>query len=648
MHSLFAWMVPIAPLLGCIACTVLSFRGDRKFAHVPAIGSLIFSALFTICLVAFQVQGIFPGYRYLAVGSVVIDISFKVDTLSLSLLTVVTCISAMIAIYSRDYMRDDPGFARYYAVFCGFVFSMTMLVLADNLLMLYAFWEGVGTCSYLLIGYWFRKPSAAKAATKAFLVNRIADCGFLIGILLLLDAVGRTDLGKAKDLLGRLDFDVIFDVGQQLSTQQPGMLVLIGFLLMMGAIGKSAQFPFHVWLPDAMEGPTPVSALIHAATMVTAGVYLMARLSPLTYYTPEVLTTVAWLGGITAFIGAWMALFQDDLKRVLAYSTVSQLGYLFMALGAGAVDNMMTVAVVAAMFHLITHAFFKALLFLSAGNVMHAMGDVIDMRRFGGLRRVLPYTHTMFAIGAASLAGVPLLSGFFSKDGILSVLAGASKDSLHGNQFTVLLVLGFVTALMTAIYTSRSYFRTFWGNEVIPQEAGHHAHEASPIMLSPMIVLAIGASLVGLILGYGNGIGIYLSQTPGLASHAEHHEELWVMGLSSLLAIAGIGIGYVTAQRGPSTQTAGAWVTFSDFGKNRLYIDWLYDVSIVKPMELVARGLSWFDGLVDMIVLQLAAVPQLIGLLSQRLQNGRVPSYALITAIGIAAAALWIATHKLP
>ena len=300
MLSLFAWMVPLAPLAGCITCVILAFRGDRKIAHLPAVISLLFAALFTICLIVFGAQGekgeVFKGYRYLNVGSLIVELSLKVDTLCLSLLSVVTCISAMIAIYSRDYMRDDPGYARYYAVFCGFVFSMTMLVLSNNLLMLYAFWEGVGTCSYLLIGFWYRKPSAARAATKAFLVNRVADCAFFIGILLLAYSVGHVE-GAEASFFARLNFDSIFNAVPHIAIQNPEMLTTIGFLLMIGAIGKSAQFPFHVWLPDAMEGPTPVSALIHAATMVTAGVYLMARLSPLLESTPAVLSAVAWLGG---------------------------------------------------------------------------------------------------------------------------------------------------------------------------------------------------------------------------------------------------------------------------------------------------------------------------------------------------------------
>ena len=649
MLSLFAWMVPIAPLVGCIACSVLAFRGDRKIAHLPAIISLLFAALFTICLIVFGAQGesgaVFSGYRYLNVGSLTLDISLKVDTLCLTLLAVVTCISAMIAIYSRDYMHGDPGYARYFAVFCGFVFSMTMLVLSNNLLMLYAFWEGVGTCSYLLIGFWFRKPSAARAATKAFLVNRVADCAFLMGILLLAYGVGHVE-GAEASFFARLNFDNIVKAVPFLSLQHPELLTTIGFMLMIGAIGKSAQFPFHVWLPDAMEGPTPVSALIHAATMVTAGVYLMARLSPLLELTPAVLSAVGWLGGITAFIGAWMALYQTDLKRVLAYSTVSQLGYLFMALGAGAVSNLMTVAVVAAMFHLVTHAFFKALLFLSAGNVMHAMGDVIDMRRFGGLRNVLPKTNVLFLIGAAALAGVPLLAGFFSKDGILSVLAQASKDGEFGGQFFVLLCIGFVTALMTAVYTSRAYFSTFLGTEKLPEEAGHHAHEATNVMLAPMAVLAVGAIFAGGLLGPTGAISSYLLQSFKDSGHGEHHEEFWVMAASGLLALAGIGIGYALSKKGPSTAESGPLVAFAVFGRNRLYIDWLYNVAIVAPMEWFANLLGWFDeNVIDGLAMRVASLPRLFGLIGQRVQNGRVPGYTYMTAFGIAALAVWIATR---
>lgn len=649
MLSLFAWMVPISALIGCVICTLLAFRGDTKLAHFPAVISLLFSALFALCLFGFGAQGteglqVYEGYRYLQVGGFTLDIALRVDTLCLTLLCVVTCISAMIAIYSRDYMRDDPGYARYFAVFCGFVFSMTMLVLSHNLLMMYGFWEGVGTCSYLLIGFWYRRPSAARAATKAFLVNRVADTAFLLGILLLGYAVGLTDAGAGQSFLAKLNFDAIFDAAPAIADKHGWLLSIIGMLLMIGAIGKSAQFPFHVWLPDAMEGPTPVSALIHAATMVTAGVFLMSRLSPLTELTPSVLVTVAWLGGITALIGAWMAMFQDDLKRVLAYSTVSQLGYLFMALGAGAVKELMTVAVIAAMFHLVTHAFFKALLFLSAGNVMHAMGDVIDMRQFSGLKRVLPKTYVLFGIGAAALAGLPPLSGFFSKDSVLGVLAQASSDTLVGNHFKALLAIGFLTALLTAVYTSKAFFKTFHGPEKIPDAAGHHAHEATWIMLAPMAVLAVGAVFVGGLIGPTEGLANYIVQTPGL-HHAEHHEPIWILATSAVIAAAGCFAGYTLSQR-PSAASHSTGFSFADWGRNRLYIDWLYNRVIVMPMEWIAGLCSWFDrSIIDSTVMFIAGIPRFFGLLGQRVQTGRVPTYSFVTAIGIAAIAIWVVTR---
>ncbi len=650
MLNLFAWMVPISPLIGCLICTFLAFRGDTKIAHLPAIVSLLFSALFAICLLLFGAQGaegiaIFEGYRYLDVGGLTLDIALRVDTLCLTLLTVVTCISAMIAIYSRDYMHNDPGYARYFAVFCGFVFSMTMLVLSHNLLMLYGFWEGVGTCSYLLIGYWYQRPSAARAATKAFLVNRIADTAFLFGILLLGYAVGQTDAGSGVSYLNRLDFVLIFDAAPVLAERHGALLTFIGMLLMIGAIGKSAQFPFHVWLPDAMEGPTPVSALIHAATMVTAGVYLMARLAPLTEFTPTVLVTVAWLGGITALIGAWMAMYQDDLKRVLAYSTVSQLGYLFMALGAGAAKDMMGVAIIAAMFHLVTHAFFKALLFLSAGNVMHAMGDVIDMRQFAGLRRVLPKTHILFGIGAAALAGLPPLAGFFSKDSVLSVLLDASHDTMIGSHYMMLLVIGMVTAFLTAIYTSKAYFRTFHGTEKIPKAAGHHAHEASTFMLAPMAVLAVGAVFVGILLGPTSAIANYLQQTPGVP-HAEHSEPWWILAGSAVIAVVGVVLGQFLAGRGPSTSTSGVGFVLADFGRNRLYIDWLFTRVLVWPGEWFARFCGWWDeNVVNGMTNAVANVPRGLGLMGQRLQTGRIPTYSYLTAVGFAVVAIWVVTR---
>lgn len=642
MSNLLAWAVPLSPLVGCVICALLSFRGDKKIAHLPAILSLAVAAAASLALMFTGAQGdgstTFDGYQYLNVGSVSLSIALKVDTLCLTLLCVVTCISTMIAIYSSGYMHGDDGYARYFAVFCGFVFSMTMLVLSHNLLMMYAFWEGVGTCSYLLIGFWFRKPSAAQAAVKAFLVNRVADCGFLFGILLLSYLIGMTPDASATNFYERLNFDNIFAVLPTIASQYPEYLGWVAFLLMVGAIGKSAQFPFHVWLPDAMEGPTPVSALIHAATMVTAGVFLMARLSPMMEYTPSVLSLVGWLGCITAFIAALMAMFQDDLKRVLAYSTVSQLGYLFMALSAGSVNGLMVVAVTAAMFHLVTHAFFKALLFLAAGNVMHAMGDVIDMTKFGGLKKVLPKTNLLFMIGAAALAGLPLLAGFFSKDAVLAVLLDASTDGLYGTQFKVMLGVGFLTAFMTAVYTSKAYFKTFHGKELIPEEAGHHAHEASGVMLAPMFVLAVGALIAGAALGPTHVLAGYLAKTEALSKESAHNEPIWLLIVSIVIAIGGFAIGAMWAKSGSATTGLMA-----NIGKNRLYIDWAYSKFIVLPLEFFAGLLAWKDvHIIDSLATRIASIPRVIGLVGQRYQNGRVPTYTFLTAVGVAAVAIWI------
>ena len=374
-------------------------------------------------------QGHYPAvvsaqYEWIRIGDLNVSIRLTADAMGAIMLSMVTLVSLLVAIYSAGYMRGDPGYPRFFAEVSLFVFAMCMLVLASNFLVLFVFWEGVGLCSYLLIGFWFRRPSAAAAARKAFLVNRIGDFGFLLGVFLIWVTFGTVNYQGVFENQGFLE---------QVARDCPGRLELICLLLFLGAVGKSAQFPLHVWLPDAMEGPSPVSALIHAATMVTAGVYMVARCTPLFVHAPLAQLVVAGIGAFTALMAALIALTQNDLKRVLAYSTVSQLGYMFLALGCAAADkHVVTLAVTAAMFHLFTHAFFKALLFLSAGSVMHSMGDVIDMRRFGGLRRVLPMTHLTFLCGAAALAGVPLLSGFWSKDEILAAVgcSGARRGAL--------------------------------------------------------------------------------------------------------------------------------------------------------------------------------------------------------------------------
>src|SRR6516162_5768916 len=422
------WLVPAFPLAASIITAFLGPVLLRKESHWPAIlgAACSFGCSLLVLLSLQGITGYHPQYSTTAVTWFAID-NFQVhfvlqaDSLTAVMLVAVTFCGTFIAIFSSWYMHKEDGYPRFFAVMSLFLFSMTGLVLANNFIVLYAFWEGVGLCSYLLIGFWFGKPSAAAAARKGFLVTRLGDAGMILGIMLLWSHFGS---GSDTSVPHGTDFQTIFHYAS-LRVDSP-YLIPACLLLFCGAVGKSAQFPLHVWLPDAMEGPTPASALIHAATMVTAGVYLLARCSPLFALVPEVQLVVAGIGAFTALLAALIALTQNDLKRVLAYSTISQLGYMFLALGSGVTDDLVVVAVVAAIFHLFTHAFFKALLFLAAGSVMHAMGNVIDMRRFGGLRRLLPTTHWTFLCGALALAGFPLLSGFWSKDEILSVANDAA------------------------------------------------------------------------------------------------------------------------------------------------------------------------------------------------------------------------------
>ncbi len=479
----YLWLIPALPLLASAVIAAFGPAFLKRHSHWPCIaaiaGSCVCSIILLVTLIGLPhdaketLSGLSAYYPLFQIGapdspnSIDIGVSFRADELTAIMLVMVTFIGTLIAIFAAGYMDGDPGYPRFFAEVSLFVFSMTLLVLGDNLILLYAGWEGVGLCSYLLIGFWFTKPSAADAARKAFLVTRIGDVGLLLGIFLIWVTCGY-----------HLDYKTIFEHAPALHAA--GVLFAVCLLLFCGAAGKSAQFPLHVWLPDAMEGPTPVSALIHAATMVTAGVYLVARFTPLFVLEPDAQLIVGCIGGFTALFAALIALTQNDLKRVLAYSTLSQLGYMFLALGCALQAGgkaLVTVAVVAAMFHLFTHAFFKALLFLSAGSVMHAMGNVIDMRRFSGLRKVLPYTHWTFLCGAVALAGIPVFSGFWSKDEILASALQASRVSTeHGAIYLLLYIVGLVTAALTAFYTFRAYFLTFWGELKLPPEAGSHGH----------------------------------------------------------------------------------------------------------------------------------------------------------------------------
>ena len=569
-------------------------------------------------------------YQWINVGTIDIPVTLRADAMSALMLTMVTTVSLLVAIFASGYMKGDPGYPRFFASMSLFVFSMCMLVLAGNFLLMFVFWEAVGLCSYLLIGFWFQKPSAAAAAKKAFVVNRIGDFGFILGILLIWQT------------FGTLDFATLFDSPRaiaQVMQGQPEVFHWICLLLFVGAVGKSAQFPLQVWLPDAMEGPTPVSALIHAATMVTAGVYLVARCTPFFVHAPYIQMLVAGIGAATALIAAITALTQYDLKRVLAYSTVSQLGYMFMSLGAaGGDESLAPHAVTFAMFHMFTHAFFKAVLFLSAGSVMHAMGDVIDMRRFSGLRKALPITHWTFLAGALALAGFPLLSGFWSKDEILAVLAAASKNTEHGGFYQVILGIALLTSLMTAFYTFRAYFMTFWGVEKFPEEAGHHPHDAPPAMAGPLAILAIAALGIGLVTGPTHLYGHYLHHTPGLPEGHEFHTDYLMMGISSILAIAGIAVAYLmyVVSPGIAQNLKRSMSIPFQIAQEGLYIDWFGYKFIASPLRGVATICEFFDRwIVDTLVDCVGFIPGLFGSVIRPIQNGMVQNYGAVMMIGL-------------
>jgi len=658
----YLWLIPALPLTAAAITGVFGPRLLRRHSHWPCIlagaGACVVAVL--TCLAVHQdiaasehsqPQQVRVYYEWIRVGDpgagrgIEVGFGLNADALSAMMVLVVTFVGTLIAIYSVGYMHDDEGYARFFAEVSLFLFMMTTLVLADNFVLLYLGWEGVGLCSYLLIGFWFTKPAAAAAARKAFLVTRIGDMGLLLGILLLWSRFGHY-----------LDYQHIFDNVQsahKAGTLDYGLLTTACLLLLCGAVGKSAQFPLHVWLPDAMEGPTPVSALIHAATMVTAGVYLVARCTPLFALAPDAQVIVASLGALSALLTALIALTQNDLKRVLAYSTISQLGYMFLALGSGVrsgSEAFVTFAVLAALFHLFTHAFFKALLFLSAGSVMHAMGNVIDMRRFGGLRKVLPQTHWTFLCGGAALAGFPLLSGFWSKDEILDA---AWTAGLHAEQYRgwylVLWLVGLLTAGLTAFYTFRAYFMTFWGEERIPQEAfehphGHAAHggtprlESPPVMTVPLMVLAVFAVGVGLVLGPTHLFGHFVAHTPDLPEYEAEVPNYFMMVISSLVALAGIATAWWMYVRQPDlpARLAKSAQGLYQLSLNKFHIDELYEAFLLAPLAGFTTFIRIFDLYVlDSLVDLTGQLFRWLGLRFRPVQNGLVQFYALAMVLGL-------------
>ena len=581
-------------------------------------------------------------YEWIASGDFVINISFLVDPLTAMLLLVVSTVGFLVHIYSIGYMDGDRGFWRFFAYLNLFMFSMLLLILGDNFLMLYVGWEAVGLCSYALIGFWYKKPSASGAAKKAFVVNRVGDVGFGLGIIMIWVN------------LGTLSFHEVFE---RIGTLDEGTITIIALLLFAGAVGKSAQFPLHVWLPDAMEGPTPVSALIHAATMVNAGVYMVARANPVFAEAPAAMWVVAIIGAFTAIFAAAIALTQNDIKKVLAYSTVSQLAYMFLALGIG--------AWVAAIFHLVSHGFFKGLLFMGSGSVIHGAGGEQDMRFMGNLREKMRWTYWTMVIGSLALAGIPIFAGFFSKDEILA--------EAFNRGYLVLYVVGIVVAFMTAFYTFRMIFMTFWGEWRGPADAWHHLHESATTMVAPLAILAVPTVLAGLILGIppeGGLIHTWLEEVfagaeeahagvlPGSIAAGEHHGfELFGLGgllllVGASVAAAGIWLAYRwyvervgSAERFVERIPLGLGPGMYRASVNKYYVDDIYGLVFARGGVLFSEALWWFDAkVIDGAVNGAGWLASRIGGGLRKLQTGRVENYGLGMAAGLAVVLLIYAT----
>lgn len=550
-------------------------------------------------------------FNFITVGSLQIPFAFQIDQLSTLFLLIITGVGFLIHVYSTAYMHEEKRehFGRYFAYLNLFVFSMLLLVMGANYVIMFIGWEGVGLCSYLLIGYWFKNIDYTKAANKAFIMNRIGDLGFLLAVFWIIAKLGTVNYGDVFANLGKLS---------------NGDIVGITLLLFVGATGKSAQIPLYTWLPDAMAGPTPVSALIHAATMVTAGIYMIARSNALYSLAPTTLNIVAIIGAATALLAATIAIKQNDIKKVLAYSTVSQLGYMFLALGTG--------AYVAAVFHVMTHAFFKALLFLGSGSVIHAMSGQQDIRFMGGLKSKLKVTYITFLIGCLAIAGIPPLSGFFSKDAIL--LSAFEHNKL-------LYIVGVLTAALTAFYMFRLLFITFFGSFRGTEEQRHHVHESPAAMTLPLIILAV-LSIIGGFVGVpevfmhgGEKLADFLSPVIPVTQHGEvsHSTEMMLMGLTTAIAITAILFAWMRYKIYRDEQPTA----LGKFLENKWYVDELYDAVVVKPigkLGVVANKFierSLIDGLVN-------GVGRLINYGSRQLrwlQSGQVGSYVLLMVISM-------------
>lgn len=628
------------PLLAAIIAGLFRHWLKDRGAQLVTTGAVLASAALSVPIFyEVAIQGNTQTVQilhWISSGDFDVNWALKFDTLTAVMVLTVTVVSSMVHLYSWGYMHHDKSVPRFMAYLSLFTFMMLMLVTADNLIQLFFGWEGVGLASYLLIGFWYHKPSANAAAIKAFVVNRVGDFGFALGIF------------GVFLLFGDVNFDAIFTAAPNYADAtvtffgiEGHALTIIGLLLFVGAMGKSAQLGLHTWLPDAMEGPTPVSALIHAATMVTAGVFMVARMSPLYEYAPDALAVIAVIGASTAFFAATVGCTQNDIKRVIAYSTCSQLGYMFFAIGVSAYQ--------AAIFHLMTHAFFKALLFLGAGSVIHAMSDEQDMRKMGGIWKHVPVTYTMMWIGSLALAGVPFFAGFYSKDMILEAAFGA-----HSAVGSYAFVLGIAAAGLTAFYSWRLIIMTFHGKPRADEYVMSHIHESPWVMLFPLVVLAIGAIGAGYI-GYDLFVGEARTAFWGdsikvLEGHdsieAAHHVPTWVKLLPLVMTAGGIGVAYVMYMFAPGLPKAlaNAFRPVYLFLLNKWYFDELYDRIFVRPAFTLGRGL-WKGGdgaLIDGVGPDgVAAATRDIAKRVGRMQSGMLYHYAFVMIFGVAVFVTW-------
>jgi len=632
------------PLFGFLVAGLLGkIIGDKASEYITS-GFLVLAAILS-WIVFYEVgfgehEGVQTEilFRWIESGALSVNWEIRLDTLTAVMLVVVNTVSALVHIYSIGYMHDDPHRSRFFAYLSLFTFSMLMLVTAENLLQMYFGWEGVGLASYLLIGFWYKRPAANAAAIKAFVVNRVGDFGFALGIFGVFVLFGSINLSTIFANAPGMGEEKLVFLGSEFHA-----LTVICLLLFMGAMGKSAQFLLHTWLPDAMEGPTPVSALIHAATMVTAGVFMVARLSPLYEMAPTALTVVTFIGGFTAFFAATVGLVQNDIKRVIAYSTCSQLGYMFVALGVGAYS--------AGIFHLFTHAFFKALLFLGAGSVIHAVSNEQDMRKMGGLRKHIPVTYWTMIIGTLALTGFPLTSGFFSKDAVIeAAYVGQNSYALFAFWATV------IAALLTSFYSWRLIFLTFFGRSRSSAEVVSHIHESPRVMTIPLMLLAFGALFAGLVF-YSVFVGDHhtyeafwkgalFTGPDNTVLDDMHHVPFWVKSAPFVMMAVGFlaaVYAYILHPEIPG-KLAQSQDTIYNFLLNKWYIDEIYDFLFVRPAMAIGRflwkrGDGWFiDGFgPDGIA---ARVQDMTGRVV-KLQTGYVYHYAFAMLIGVAALVTW-------